>query len=175
MTQEQFESFVIRVANEKINVTLPNSKAERAAFVMKNMFRTATNHIKLLVCNLDSDITNSPGYNEALEEAIKRKIQVSILYRDAPNNNSSSNKLLDNLEQEGFKNIHRKTLTEAANQKLNSYKLNKDELFLFSEADNRMYRFEFEKEGHKAWFNYNDQDRSLKLSRIFDDVFSSIN
>ena len=150
MTKEKFESLVVNAALNKLNLTLPNSTAEKAAFVMINLFKSARQHIKLLVNNLDSDITNSPGYNEALEDAIKRGVEVSILYRQTPNKLSSSNKLLDLLEQSGNRNIHRKLMNESAIEKLDSYNINNGELFFFSESDNTMFRFEFDKNKHHS-------------------------
>lgn len=152
-------------ALNKIDFVFKNDGDEKASIVFRNIFKTASNEINIVACNLNNALTNSQPYLTALSGFLdKSNSKLHILLTKYEMDGSKIKELL-----ERYKNRITIKTTEGK-----TFKDSKSGVPIhFCIADDRMYRFEYDVTGRKAQCNFNDPQSCAYLKEQFNIAFNS--
>jgi hypothetical protein len=161
----EYQEIISKKANEDSSDTFPNAGKFHAALVMAEMFKKTQNSIRMLVGNLNGEVSNQEIYQEKLNELLKIKsVKFDIIFLDEPNKDSKALKLLNDAKAKGHQINFWKASKEIADSIIQKGKF----LIHFSVFDDKMYRFEKDINNYAAWCNFNDQVIAGKLIKLFD-------
>ena len=172
-TMEEYKNAVKYYADEKKDYLFHNQGSVHAKIIFENIFRTASDHIRIAANNLwNKDVVNTPEYLTALESFLdKPNTKLDILLINEPPINEVRQECESNIYKMLFE--HRayragRIQIHCGNGK--SFK-RKDKVIHFCTADGRMYRLESDVEQRSATCNFNDAEQTTILDINFDRNF----
>ena len=172
MTDTEFEITVRDAAIHQSPSILPNSNKKRAVIVLSNIFKSSKEVVKIFANRFESPICQDATYVLELKEAIKtRNVKVQILFTESPDDSSPACIMLKELLPNYSHCIEMKVISKAAEEEINSKKINSGKPFRFAVADHRMFRYELNTTDYQAYFCFKDFERAKKLENIFDVAF----
>lgn len=164
----EYEAFVARLAEEKDERTISNSSKSHALSILRSVFRSAQEYVKLFSGSLSPDVYNDETLIHEMKKFVtsddrKGKVQVLIQNPDDLRNQGAENKFLAELLALRETERERVEINEVLGQ--NPLK-NAEMHFLVS--DDRMYRIEVNIKRNTAVSSFNDADRAARLKAVFD-------
>lgn len=168
----EYEAFVTRLAKDKDGRTISNSSKGHALSILRSVFRSAQEYVKLFSGSLSPDVYNDETLIREMKNFVEgkgddrsgREGKVQVLIQNpADLQPGVGNKFLAELL----------TLREAGreveiNEVLDQNHL-KDAEMHFLVSDDRMYRIEVDIVKNTAVSSFNDAQRAVRLKDVFDD------
>jgi len=157
---------VTHLGREGLNLEFNNKGKYHGAIVMSRIFEHAKSDIKIFARNFKGDICDSLVYRNTLQEAIRRKVQVKIVFESIPKADSLCLQMVKELQREG-ENLEIKLLTDDFVTKSLRAKSNNNPLSNFTVSDRQMFRYETDKDSYKAFCNFDDKEMAAILDNNF--------
>ncbi len=158
---EYFQS-VEKLSEEGWNLEFNNRDANHASIVMTFLFKKAVREIKIFAGNFGGSVCDNDSYIESLTEAIKRNVQVDIVFEEQPNSRSKCLARLIELKNSGCQNVTIRLITATTKQAIIKNKLKH-----FSTIDGNKFRYETDVLSFKAFCNFHDPETALLLKGNF--------
>ena len=162
-----YDEAIKTLADLKDSEIFDNSGPDHGTIVMSNIFRTATDHIRIFAGNLNGMVSKDE-YLKELENYLSKGNKLSLILEKTPYRDSKKTTAIDIIEkyQKKFPN------------KISITCLNKNNPFLnlgihFTVGDDRMYRFETDVTKFTARCSFNDSAFAINLLKIFDTLEAS--
>lgn len=163
---EEYRKSVDYLADEGNNLEFNNKDEYHAAFVMAAIFRSAKKSIKIFAGNFSGEISNSKIYLDQLKNSIHGDTKVEVVFENTPNENSECLNMLKGLKKAG-KNIHLSVLPPKYKKDVLDKQLN-GAIGHFTIGDDRMFRYETDKNKFTAYCNFDDKNIVSTLNKNFD-------
>ena len=161
----EYEAFVARLAEEKDERTISNSSKSHALSILRSVFRSAQEYVKIFSGSLSPDVYNDETLIHEMKKFVNdRKGNVQVLIQNpADLQPDVGNKFL--VELLALREAGREV---KINEALDQNHL-KDAEMHFLVSDDRMYRIEVNIKKHTAVSSFNDAQRAARLKGVFDD------
>ncbi len=164
---ELYSDYVRNLADKKSNEIYRNSGALHASVVFSNMFRTSEKQIRIFSRSLGHKVTSNEEYLQELKNYLERGGILSVMLEECVDESSDGIRSLFKLFREQVK------IKTGVGKKF-AYKQEDGDMISihFATADSRIYRVEFDTNGHKARGSFNQKEDTEKLEAIFDQAFA---
>jgi hypothetical protein len=164
---EEYSQSVNLLADKELNLEFNNKDQHHAAFVMAAIFRTSKQSIKIFTGSFSGEISNNPVYLKYLSDAIvSSNLKVEVIFENRPNESSKCLKLLKDLRANG-KDVSIFSLPTDYKTKVLDKQFG-GRLGHFTVGDDRMFRYETDKDKFAAYCNFDDKAIVTTLNRNFD-------
>jgi hypothetical protein len=156
------------LAENRDSTVFSNSGPGHATIVLSNIFRFATDHIRMFAGDLNG-IVSKGDYLIRLHEYLSNNNRFSlILEKELDNEYIKNNKALS-LIYHHKKNNNKITVWYINNKEAIKSVIG-DKVFHFCVADNEKYRFETDTEKYTAVCSFNDSHKARRLIEIFNSL-----
>lgn len=158
----EYEAFVARLATGKDKRTISNSSKSHALSILRNVFRSAEEYVKLFSGSLSTDVYNDETLIHEMKKFVDKNGRVSVLVQkpDLLNQDAKNEFLAQLLTLKDNERVEVKEALEG--------NILKDVEAHFLVSDDRMYRIEVDIINNTAVGSFNDNQRAVRLRDIFD-------
>ncbi len=164
-TLKEYSDNVEYLANIRSATPFKNFDSERAAIVMKNIFRVSETTLRIFTGSLNSTVSNYEGYREELCNFIVRGGKLIIIHEEDLDTNSKTVELLK---------IFKEDKDEIFSNRIEFYKLKNKKQGRnqkhFAIGDTSIYRFELDKEKREAVVCFDDKETTTLLINRFEEL-----
>lgn len=159
----EYEAFIARLAKDKDTRTISNSSPSHALSILRNVFRSAQEYVKLFSGSLSTNVYNDETLIHEMKKFVNdRSGKVSVLVQSPDRlNQDAENEFLAQLLT--LKSTERVEVKEVLEENIL-----KDADVHFLVSDDRIYRIEVDIVKNTAVGSFNDNQRAVQLRDIFD-------
>jgi len=159
MDFEVYKAAIENLATSKSSYVFENGGAVHGAIVMGNIFKSASDNVKIFCGDFNGDVSDNPYYLNSLKCYLNKKRPLTVIFENEPNSNSKALKLIKESECLDLVTINR------LNSKI-------DDLIdvHFTIADGRMFRIETSKNNYKAVCSFNSPEIVSTFEKRFQEL-----
>ncbi|SMM99513.1 hypothetical protein SPONN_646 [uncultured Candidatus Thioglobus sp.] len=162
MTLYEYEKKVIEcIVDPACTEVILNNDIYHATILIEQMFKHATQKVKLLSVSLDSRLYSQKNVLDAMRGFLQKQytsLDIVTEQEICPESNVALLKILDKFKTKISAKIAEPWLSE-------QYEYN------FLVADESTYRFEGDKNKHEATVEFHNKEYTLKLNNVFDKIY----
>ena len=157
-----YKNWLNEISTSNSTTPIFNDGKERAALLMSQIFRSATDHVYIYSRCMNPELTSIDVYYYSLQECLNRGVQISVLLQE---DKPSDSRILI----EAAKNGSIKVLSPEQ-QKILQTSLDGNN-YHFTVADSKIFRLEYDVKDFKAIASFNGE----KIAKDLEETFSLIN
>ena len=162
MTLEEYEKKVIEcISNPECEDVILNNNIQHATILIEQMFKHATQRVRLLSVSLDAALYNKKNVLDAISNFLSTEgtnLEIVTEKNICVKNNAKLLSILNKHKKQVGRRVAEPWLSK-------QYKYN------FLVSDDSTYRFEGDKSKHEATAEFHNQDYALKLNKVFDKIY----
>ena len=159
--EEYYDSMKLLSDGDGKNLEFSNKDFLHAGMVLATLFNRSKTDINIFAHSFSGQVSNPQFYREELSEAIKRGVEVNVVFEQLPTASSECYRDLKAL-QTTHSSLKLFVLNSSFVTKVNAKGLNN-----FTTGDSRMFRYETDKVNFKAYCNFDDLKTVSALNNNF--------
>jgi len=161
----KYKNAIDELANKQSSLSFNNSGPTHASIVISNIFKHTESIMRIYAKNMNGEISKIGDYLEQLQKFLESPKELRILIDELPYNKS---KAFDLVTNDSKSNISIKFASDELRKEI-AFWYNPGTHFIT--GDSKMFRLEYDSNGHQALCGFNNISQVKTLNRMFDKHF----
>ena len=170
---EEYNEFVNFLVTKGINKIFLNSDLDKMKAVFTEMFKSATQELRIFAGTLCNDVTDSEEYVETLSDFIEKGGKLRILLNNFDKQKAGKSRLFNRLTYYCSLNEYNIQVKSTKEEPYVVMGKGEKKNVHFAVGDKKSYRIETDIEKRNAVCNMNDPVNAGKYADFFDKIFDS--